>query len=824
MHNSLFSRFVCFAALIWFTASLRADQTLLATHCSKCHAGNAIKGDFALRDLGDRPGATSIDLWISSLDRVRAGEMPPANKSKLTDKDRQKLIRSLESKIESYERTARTEYATSPRRLNNRELANSLADVLLIDHVGTHEPLANLIGDTLDGGFDTNGEALGISEYHLEQYVDAVRKTLDAVILEGPQPPVRRYDVPTSKLAVGQFQNRKRAERAYRTPTSIDILDPRNRVSFTNFKTVPTSGRYRIKIRAAGIDRGIYAAEETGIYEQDPIRLRVHLGNVTRDYELPDDDVLEIAIDEWLAAGTPIELSYPTDGLRFRGNGNFKFQYSIAHDYLQKHDRKLYEHVVTEEIPKAKIRARRPSSWHYWTDHWQGPRPRIFNAEVEGPFFDAWPPTRTTALLGEAPHVSQAAEILSPIATRAWRREASDEDLAPLLSLVKARAESLGHVGALKEGIVAILVSPSFLLINPGGEASDDLLATKFSYLLHSSTPSDTLRAAVSRGELNSFESVRDAISHRFATGQADAFLDEFPYAWLQLDRINFMAPDPDKYPFYHRKSVSDDMIEEVQHFFRHAIEQNVRVPDLLLANYSFVNADLAKVYGLADVPPSSEFGKYTFSDGRRGGFLGMGAFLTLTADSLGTSPIHRAIYVMENFLGIHPAPPPSDVEITEPDIRSARTIKEVLEAHRSDRTCASCHQAIDPFGYAFENFDPAGGWRDEYEPLDADPATTKIALGRKSKSAGIPIDASSSFLSGAQYSDIKEFRALMDTEANRERFVRCFVTKLLTYANGEEPSDVLAVQRIVDVAAEHDYRIVETVAAVIDSPLFREK
>ena len=300
------------------------------------------------------------------------------------------------------------------------------------------------------------------------------------------------------------------------------------------------------------------------------------------------------------------------------------------------------------------------------------------------------------------------------------------------------------------------------------------------------------------------------------------------------------MAPDIDQYPLYDKKRVNEDMVNEVLAFFRHAMENNRPVPELLTADYSFINADLAKVYDVDGVPSDSTLRKFTFQDGRRGGFLGMGAFLTLTADTLSTSPIHRAVYVMENFMGIHPAPPPADVEITEPDVRAARTIREVLTAHQTNASCAACHQNIDPFGYAFENFDPIGSWRDSYiDPTSlAVTVSTEASRGvdsgagaknrkknrRPQKAATIPIDASATFLSGAEYQDIREFRELMKNSASQKRFVRCFVTKLLTYANGIEPDNFSEVEKIVQVSAENDYRIIETIAATIHSPLFREQ
>jgi hypothetical protein len=181
----------------------------------------------------------------------------------------------------------------------------------------------------------------------------------------------------------------------------------------------------------------------------------------------------------------------------------------------------------------------------------------------------------------------------------------------------------------------------------------------------------------------------------------------------------------------------------------------------------------------------------------------------------------------MENFLGLHPTPPPPDVKITEPDIRQAKTIKEVLAAHTSQESCASCHKTIDPYGYAFENFDPTGAWRAFYtavNPVAADPEAWAPATKKKKAAAPatIPIDASAKFRSGIEYRDIVEFRRHMATDANRDGFVRCFITKLLTYANGAEPTDALQVEQIVAKSAAHQYRIVDTIAAVIDSPLFR--
>lgn len=826
-----------------------ADEwELMKTHCGKCHLKAEPEGEFSLRSLERVPDKETVELWIASVDYVELGEMPPAEDSKITAAERQRLIKFLRAKIKSYDSQSSDSKRVTPRRLNNREIANSVSDVLMIEDVGTHQPMANLLGDTLHDGFDTHGDSLGISEFHLDQYIDAFRKVVDGVIFSGERPETRRYVVESSDLKRTSLSQRPRAEGPGRNADSLDFHDMRTRMFFTNFETVPATGRYSIKIRATGVDRDVYDEEETGTYHGDLIRMNVHLGDRVHTYELPDNEARVIEIDEWITAGTKVQLSYPTDGLRQRANGNFKFQYGIGADHIQKNNPELYAKVLSEVVPKSKGRSKSPGHWSHWTSYWQGPRPRVFGAEVKGPIFESWPPQRHVALLGDNPKASDAETILRPIAARAWRRHVQDGELDTIVQLVQTRAKQLGDVEAFKEGIVAILVTPSFLLINPEEGDAADRFAAKLSYFLKSTTPNKRLRSLAHDSKLQDFDAVRAKVANQFATSAADEFLNEFPQAWLQLDRISFMEPDPDLFPLFDRKRIADDMKNEALAFFRHAIENNIPVPEMLTADYSFINADLAKVYGVKDVPHDSVLRKQVFEDGKRGGLLGMGAFLTLTADSLGTSPIHRAVYVMENFMGIEPTPPPADVKITEPDVRQAKTIREILALHASDKICASCHKAIDPYGYAFENFGPMGEWRDFYASRNVDVTADDKVSGQqnaKPKPEGeaevatetkkkrrrgsekimtrIAVDASAKFRSGAEYQNIVEFRQLMQLDATRDRFVRCFIAKLLTYANGVEPDDYSEIDAILKKSAANDYRIVDTIAAVVDSPLFRE-
>ena len=426
----------------------------------------------------------NLQRWLDALERVNAGEMPPAEDSQISTAERTEVLDFLRNSLTDFRSNQDVSTHNSPRRLNNREFENSIRDVLLLEDVGTHQPTANLLGDTLHHGFDTHGDTLGFSRFHLEQYIEAVRKIVDATILSGDQPPSQQIVVQPSNIFAEHFkQNITRPERQGKEAW-FDFLDPRQAGRLTGFETVPESGRYRITIRATGIDRGIYSAKDSGIYPDDPIRLTVRMGDRNRVIDLPDNDVMEIELDEWLAAGTRLRLHHDTDGLKMRGNGNFKFQNAITGEFIRKTDPNRYAMIVAAIKPTKSGRVRSPESWHNWVDYWMGPRPRIFGAVIEGPVYDSWPPKRQIALIGADPKVEDAAGILEPIAERAWRRDVRPDELEPIVNLVRSKATELGDIEAMKEGIIAILVSPQFLLVNSKNGGAGERFASKFSYFL----------------------------------------------------------------------------------------------------------------------------------------------------------------------------------------------------------------------------------------------------------------------------------------------------------------------------------------------------
>lgn len=796
-----------------------ASEALLEDHCFKCHNDEKSKGDFKIAELGAAPMDDNFQRWLDALDLVIIEDMPPEDESELTADEREQLVAYLEQNIKSFEAPRIT---SRPRRMNNREFANSVRDALLLEDVGTHFPLASLVGDSRHHGFDTHGETLGMSRFHLENYVEAIRIVLDATLQTGEKPEAKRYRISARGIEKGSVAGAasRHASNKYR-----DFSDPRDPYVLKDLPSIPTTGRYRITIRATGVDRTLYATEDTGFYHADPIQLNIQMGDREHLVDLPDETAMDIELDEWLAAGTELKFWHETDAFRLLHNGGFKHQRAIAGAYLKETNPAAFRRIYMEqESLRKRFPERPPDHSVFWRNEWHGARPRLYSVAIEGPLYESWPSKRQVALLGENPTVEQALEILKPIAERAWRRLATEDELAPMVASIEENAERLGIVDAYKEGILGVLISPAFLILDGEDLSAGDRFASKLSYFLEATLPPPDLRAKVAKEKLSSFESVRRELKRRIDRGKAEALIEAFPYSWLELADINFMSPDPVRFPFYDRKQLGEDMVNEALAFFRHLVENNRPVTELISADYSFVNADLARIYRLEGVPEDSRLRQYTFTDGRRGGLLGMGAFLTSTADTQTTSPIHRAVYVMENLMGIHPSPPPPDIVITEPDVRNAKTIREVLAAHTNDTSCASCHATIDPWGFAFENFSPTGAWRDDYRELGN--ITMPDRQARPMGSEAKPVDASARFRNGTSYSNIEEFKQLIMTDANRDRFIRCFISKLLTYANGAEPTaaDYPDIDQILSKSAENEYRIVDTIAAVMNSPLFRSE
>jgi hypothetical protein len=281
---------------------------------------------------------------------------------------------------------------------------------------------------------------------------------------------------------------------------------------------------------------------------------------------------------------------------------------------------------------------------------------------------------------------------------------------------------------------------------------------------------------------------------------------------WLDLRLIDFTEPDRRLYPDFD-PIVQHSMLQETQQFLAAMLRDDLSVDHLIDADFTYLNSRLARYYGISGVAGDALRRFELEPASHRGGLLTQGAILKVTANGTTTSPVIRGVWVCERLLGQEIPPPPAGVPAIEPDIRGAKTIREMLEKHRSDDSCAACHVKMDPPGFALENFDAAGRWRDTY-----------VALQGSRRSRGAPVDASYTLADGRHFEDLDQFRQLV--LADRERLARNVAAHLIAYATGAPVAlaDREHVEAVIRQAASSEYGLRSLLHAVVASPLFLTK
>jgi len=405
-----------------------------------------------------------------------------------------------------------------------------------------------------------------------------------------------------------------------------------------------------------------------------------------------------------------------------------------------------------------------------------------------------------------------ARKILSTLASRAYRRPATESEIQTLLGFYGAGRHEDGFDAGIQRGIERILAAPSFLFRverEPAGLSAGsayrlgDLdLASRLSFFLWSSVPDDELREAAARGRLSDAGVLEQQVQRMLRDPRSRALVDNFATRWLELSKLPGVVPDTELYPEFD-ENLRDAMEQETKLFVASQLHDNRSVMELLTADYSFLNERLATHYGIRNIY-GSHFRRVAFTDGTRGGLLGHSSLLTVTSYPNRTSVTMRGRWLLANILGAPPPPPPPDI----PALKEAgadgqpRSLRERMETHRSNPACASCHQRMDPLGFALENFDAVGKWR--------------------TSSDGAPIDPSASFPDGTRFEGLAGLRTLL--ASHKQDFVRTLSGKLLAYALGRglDSRDMPAVRAVTRDAAPSDYTWSAIITGIVKSTPFR--
>jgi hypothetical protein len=407
-----------------------------------------------------------------------------------------------------------------------------------------------------------------------------------------------------------------------------------------------------------------------------------------------------------------------------------------------------------------------------------------------------------------------AKKILATLAHKAYRRPANDTDVETLLSFYQRRRNDNGNFDAgIESALQFILASPEFLFrfepdppdlpVGARYRVSDLALASRLSFFLWSSLPDEQLLTLAAQKKLHEPAVLEQQVKRMLADSKSDALTANFAEQWLFLRNLKSVAPNLDTFPDFD-DNLREAMKQETELFFRSILREDRSALDLLTADYTFVNERLARHYGIPGVY-GSQFRRVPIADEKRRGLLGQASILTVTSYPARTSPVQRGKWILTNILGVPPQPPPPNVPaLTENGDGKPLSLRERMEMHRANPVCAGCHKVMDPIGFALENFDGIGRWRNNDE--------------------GARIDPSGTLFEGSRVNGPVELRNMLVSRP--EVFVGVMTEKLLTYALGRglEYYDMPAVRKIVQDSAANQYRFSSLIAGVVSSPPFQMK
>lgn len=785
---------------VMLLALAAVDDTagFLKTYCISCH-GESVQMANRRFDRGD------VDIAAITR-RIEAGTMPPKSAPK------QPTAAQRQAYLAHVARLAPEKIVL--RRLNRREYLNTIGDLFQMP-MDQFDPTSRFPRDQQWAHMDNIGETLVTSGYLLEQYLDAA----DAVIAKAL--PVQPPPAPRTWVFKDHFQQQKELDGARRinkltqymslfehprTPHYEGAYAPLHAFS----EGVPYDGVYEVKVQVEALHRqNPYDAKLLGTDPEAPFRFGVVAGNARAGYlqhEQPIQPVLAETVLEdggpyWLTFNVRLDAGYQPRFIFPNGMNDVRRVFSqFARrfpQFLPEDQRNVAAGIVPGRIAMMK--------------YGKIPQIRIHHVEIRGPLNAPPIPASQRAVYGDRPFTPERTrEIISAFASRAYRRPATEEEINRLMAVAEKR-RGAGPEAALKDALKAVLCSPAFLYVSAAqdkGRLDAYALASRLSYFLWSSMPDESLRKQAASGALLQDATLRAETRRMLANPRSKAFVDGFLDSWLNLRSLGDMPPERDQFAAYYFDGLQDAMKTETRLLMRHLIDENKSVHDFLDARYSFINKPLARLYGMADGMSSvggHEFRRVALSDSRRGGLLGHGSVLTVSANGIETSPVTRGIWVLENILGTPPSPPPDDVPALDPDVRGAKSVRDLLTKHRENESCMSCHRSIDPPGFALENFDPIGRWRAKYPN-------------------GAAIDASGEMTTGEKFTDVAGLREAI--AKRKPAFTRFLTDRILTYACGRkfDAADAAAIDGIAKAASAKGDGLRDLVELIVLSDAFRRK
>jgi hypothetical protein len=747
----------------------------LSYYCSKCHNATDWAGGVAFDTMTFDSIPDDAETWEHAVRKLRGQLMPPPGNPQPAKEARKEFISYMEGSLDKAAAAHPNPGRVALHRLNRKEYANAVADLLNVK-VDVNSLLPE---DNVSDGFDNVANVLQVTPSFLDQYVAAARSVAVQAI----------GDPAVKPLGVQYFARNSGSQYFH-----VEGLPLGTRGGTVVEHTFPADGEYELNIANMAVALWVFNMEfqHTLIATLDGKKFfETKIGG--------EEDMKSIDQEQDPAVDA---INKRLKGIRFKATaGPHKVGVAFVQRTLAESDDKLFQQVPGGGQDRVL---------------------KVSSFEVKGPFTVTGisdTPSRKHIFVCHPDKGAEegpcAAKIIESLATRAFRRPVTGEEKATLLKFYQqGRDAKDGNFEAgIRRAVTAILANPYFLYraepapqtVTAGSiyRINDIELASRLSFFLWSTVPDDELRQVALSGKLREPEVLRKQVSRMLADPRSQTLATSFGFQWLNIGKLAEIDPDTNLFPY--AADPREDFRTELKLFIDSVFREDRNVLDLLGANYTYLNERLALHYGIRNVR-GDQWRRVELTDSKRWGLLGKGGVLMLTSYPNRTAPVLRGAWLLERISGTPPASPPPNVEaLKDPKPgEKPKTLKEQMALHRTQPSCFSCHGVMDPLGFALENFDAVGKWRE------------------KDRMAGAVIDSSGELPDGTHVSGPDDLRkALL---ANPEQFVQTVTEKLMMYALGRtiEYHDMPTVRAIVRASAKEDYRFSSLVMNIINSEPFQ--
>ncbi|MBI1247890.1 DUF1592 domain-containing protein [bacterium] len=765
----------------------KSVRSFLENNCYDCHQGDSADASLDLEKLSfDLGQADNLQRWVRIYDRVRDGEMPPKDYDAPDPQEKNEFLSAAYQGLTHFQIAVYNKYGrVRGRRLTRKQIEHSLQDLLGIDI-----PLLQYLPEEMKtDGFTTVASGQGMSHFQLQAHLETVDVALDEALRRALSPEdnyQRDFDAEGVARTNPKRRCREPEMRQGKAVIWSSGLIYYGRIPAT---TAREDGWFDFEVTVSGLKLpktgGVWSTVRTGpCVSSAPL-----LTSVTTFEAMEKPKTVKFRT--WLPKGHMLEIR-PGDGSlkkgRFAGG-----QVGAGEGEPQNLPGIAFDRITMKQV------------------HLNGDDNRIrellFGDLKVEPEKDKRKPWKVISKNPKA----DAERLLVRFASRAFRRPVTSDEIRPYLNEVNAALDSKAEfVDALRLGYRALLCSPRFLyFVEEPGKLDHYEVATRLSYFLTGSCPDEQLMQLAAAGKLHDPIILKQQARRLLEGENGDRFIHDFAAQWIELDQIDFTDPDPRLYREFD-PIVEQAMLDETETYLQTMLKENMHVSKLIESDFTFLNSRLARYYHVDGIDGDTLRKVNVKPDSHRGGLLTQGSILKVTANGSNTSPVVRGVWVSERLLGVEVPPPPSNVPAVEPDIRGAKTIREQLAKHRSQGECAACHSKIDPPGFALENFDPAGQWRDNYPQVS----------GRNVKK-GLPIDASYDLPSGKRFRDVAGFQKIVTEYPHR--LAANLARHLLIYGTGAgiDFVDRAQIEEIANKSAADQFGFRSIIEEVVVSDLF---